>query len=91
MSVQTIPELSQEDAFAYLVTYLRERRQDRSQYPNYGYDLYLNNVVNDFLIRNHYNSYQLDRQTNPKLSAVFMSAAWALQARNTSPWREARW
>jgi hypothetical protein len=65
MSAQTIPDLSQEDAFAFLVTYLREGRQDKSQYANYGYDLCLSNVISDFLSSNHYKLDQYDKTTTP--------------------------
>lgn len=69
-------EIEQEDAFHIIVQCLREGR--KSSYSSYGYELYLPNVVRDYLetvkkILHH----DTDRHL-PKLSPSFYAAAWEL-------------
>ncbi|OGP24830.1 MAG: hypothetical protein A2038_15375 [Deltaproteobacteria bacterium GWA2_57_13] len=69
-------DLDQEDAFHFIVLYLREGR--KSPYGSYGYELYLPNVMRDYLetvkkVPHH----DTDRHL-PKISPSFYAAAWEL-------------
>jgi hypothetical protein len=71
------PALTHEDAFHFLVRFLRN--PPRSDYQNYGYDLYLPNVIFEYLRGNegasHWDSV---RPRMEELSPMFYAAAWEL-------------
>lgn len=69
-------DLDQEDAFHFIVLYLREGR--KSPYADYGYGFYLPNVMRDYLetvktVPHH----DTDRHL-PRISPSFYAAAWEL-------------
>ena len=68
--------VNEEDAFQFMVRYLREGR--RGEYPSYGYEFYLPNVMRDYLqsvagITRH----QVEGHLR-EVSPPFFAAAWEL-------------
>ena len=74
--VPGLPEPSEEDAFDLIVAYLLKGMQARSDYSTYGYDLYLPNVIREF-IRTKFPTENANQRVNG-VSPAFMNAAWTL-------------
>jgi hypothetical protein len=68
-------DLTEEDAFRYIVTFAREDAPAR--YSSYGYDLYLPNIMRAYLLEVHG---VRDGETGwfPSVSPPFYAAAWDL-------------
>ena len=65
-----------QDAEILLIRYVRER--PRTTYPNFGYDVYVPNVIRWHLEQTGlHDSFELDRRV-PELSPEFYAAAWEL-------------
>ena len=77
MSVQDVPaQLDEEDAFHYIVRYLREGRS--GPYSGYGYGCYLPNVMREYLASvAGVHSTETDRYLS-RVSPPFYNAAWEL-------------
>jgi hypothetical protein len=67
-----------EDAIAYLLDYARTPR--RSHYPNYGYGLYLSNVVGTYLqeVEHNQSPNVHDSPRAREITPIFFDAAWDL-------------
>lgn len=69
--------MKQEDALLYILQWVRDGSPSR--YSNYGYDIYISNVLDSYL-----QSEGLDPETSPgyhkkqELSSTFFAAAWEL-------------
>lgn len=70
-------EMHQEDAMKYIVMWIRDgERTDRS---NFGYELYIPNVIRAYLASIHINdSHEKHPQLTYRLTPVFLNAAWEL-------------
>lgn len=68
--------LEQEDAFHFIVLYLREGR--KGSYADYGYGLYLPNVMRDYLETVKKVSHHDTDRHLPTISPSFYAAAWEL-------------
>lgn len=68
--------LDQEDAFHFIVLYLKESR--KSSYGSYGYELYLPNVMRDYLETVRGVSHHDTGRFLPTISPSFYAAAWEL-------------
>lgn len=66
-----------DDAEKFLLAWLRDTSLRRSGYPSYGYDLYLPNVIRDYLAQQGQNPQQVEGQI-PELSPPFYAAGWNL-------------
>src|SRR5262245_5740338 len=69
--------MSTEQAEKFLVKWLRDPRVRKSQYSSYGYDVYLPNVMRDFLVHQGHDVHQADREFRI-VSADFYAAGWEL-------------
>lgn len=65
-----------DEAIEYLVAYAAER--PRSLYSNYGYGLYLDNVILRFITETERIGEHDAEQRVPQLSPIFLDAAWEL-------------
>jgi len=68
--------LDQEDAFHFIVLYLREG--GKSEYSSYGYEFYLPNVMRDYLETVKKVPHHDTDQHLPRISPSFYAAAWEL-------------
>lgn len=70
--------INEEDAFNFIVKILREGFE-RITYPNYGYDLYLHNVILEYLIKVQGIEYnRISSEQKQFVSTFFYDAAWTL-------------
>src|SRR3990172_6979245 len=69
-------DLDQEDAFHFIVLYLREGR--KSPYGSYGYEFYLPNVMRCYLETVKKVPHHDTDQHLPRISPSFYAAAWEL-------------
>jgi hypothetical protein len=67
--------MHQEDALLYILQWVRTGSP--SSYSNYGYDIYIPNVIRAYLTSSRVNQQEVERQV-PNLSPVFLDAAWEL-------------
>ena len=69
--------IDDQDALLYIVRWVREGQL--SDYSSYGYDVYIPNVIRNYLRTNHPDSTESDiHRANESLSASFYDAAWGL-------------
>lgn len=77
--------MNEHDALTYLVGWLR--RMPATQYPNFGYELYIPNVLREFIGRQNPSPGQgvenFFQQNAPHVSSAFYSATWNLCRRGT--------
>jgi hypothetical protein len=69
--------MSAEQAEDFIIRWLRDSRVRKSQYPSYGYDVYLPNVMRDFLVQQGHDIRQADGQLQ-NVSSDFYAAGWEL-------------
>jgi len=69
--------MSAEQAEQFLITWLRDPCVRKSQYASYGYDVYLPNVMRDFLVQRGHDVHQAEGQL-PTVAADFYAAGWEL-------------
>src|SRR5450759_5245900 len=77
--------VQQEDALKYLISALRKDRPHNTGYADYGYDLYLPNVIREYVsteehIREDAGDGRNDRRMR-EISPNFFAAAWELSRR----------
>jgi hypothetical protein len=68
--------LDQEDAFHFIVLYLREGR--KNDYSSYGYEFYLPNAMRNYLEKVKGVSHHDTGRDLPRISPPFYAAAWEL-------------
>lgn len=68
--------MHEEDALTYIIDWVRNNRGS-SQYSNYGYDIYIPNVIRSHLIAKGTGHVEVETQITG-LSPVFFDAAWEL-------------
>lgn len=74
-----LPVISVEDAKKILEKYILKKSE--TTYSNYGYDVYLFNVIHCYLAKRLKNNSTAERNIEPHVkdySTVFMDAAWKL-------------
>lgn len=64
-----------DQAQIFLIKWLRDRSVRKNQYPSYGYDVYLPNVMRDYLVQNGGDWRDVDIRP---VSADFYAAGWEL-------------
>lgn len=67
--------MSAEQAEAFLIKWLRDPGVRKCQYPSYGYEVYLPNVMRDYLVQNGGDWHQVNIQP---VSGDFYAAGWEL-------------
>jgi hypothetical protein len=67
--------MHQEDALLYILQWAQGGSP--SAYSNYGYDIYIPNVIRAYLTSKKVNQQEVEQQV-PSLSPVFLDAAWEL-------------
>src|SRR6266478_6775248 len=67
--------MHQEDALLYILQWVRSGSP--SPYSNYGYDIYIPNVIRAYLTSRKFSHQEVEQQVS-NLSPVFLDAAWEL-------------
>jgi len=73
----SLPNLGEEDCTKMIVDYLTSPNRAPTTFPSYGYDLYLPNVMREWLRARGF-PYPDDEPRLPDISPQFYSAAWEL-------------
>jgi hypothetical protein len=80
MQASQLAAVAQEDAFSFIVRYLREVKDVRQRHQgvgSYGYDIYLPNIMKEYLRSKSIDPDELERQPSV-FSPSFYAAAWEL-------------